>query len=101
MVEITWTEPALAELDAIADYIALDKPTAADRFVLHILSSVERLAHFPNSGSRIPEAPKSVYRQLVIRPCRVFYRRDGKRVFVVFVMRGARRFRKEFLEVLP
>ena len=29
MAEIIWTEPALADLDAIADYIALDKPDAA------------------------------------------------------------------------
>lgn len=28
MAEIIWTEPALADLDAIADYIALDKPDA-------------------------------------------------------------------------
>ena len=33
MVEVVWTEPALQDLDAIADYIALDKPDAACRFV--------------------------------------------------------------------
>jgi plasmid stabilization system protein ParE len=26
MAETIWTEPALSDLDAIADYIALDKP---------------------------------------------------------------------------
>jgi len=29
MAEVTWTEPALQELDAIAEYIALDNPAAA------------------------------------------------------------------------
>jgi plasmid stabilization system protein ParE len=28
MAEIIWTEPALSDLDTIADYIALDKPEA-------------------------------------------------------------------------
>ena len=98
MAEIIWTEPALAELDAIADYIALDKPAAARRLVQRVFSSVEQLARFPASGSRVPELPKSVYRQLVVKPCRVFYRHEGGRVFIVFVMRGERLFQKEFLE---
>ena len=29
MAEVIWTEPALNDLDAIADYIALDDPAAA------------------------------------------------------------------------
>ena len=98
MAEVIWTEPALAELDAIADYIALDKPSAARRFVQRVFSSVEQLAEFPGSGPRIPELPKSVYRQLVVSPCRIFYRRDSGRVYVVFVMRGERRFKEEFLK---
>jgi hypothetical protein len=33
MAEIIWTESALSDLDAIADYIALDKPEAAHSLV--------------------------------------------------------------------
>ena len=37
MAEIVWTEPALSDLDAIADYIALDNPRALVRRVfLHV-----------------------------------------------------------------
>ncbi len=97
MAEIVWTEPALNELDAIADYIALDKPLAASRFVRRVFAGVERLAAFPNSGSRVREMPKSRYRQLVIKPCRIFHRHEAGRVFIVFVMRGERRFRSAFL----
>jgi toxin ParE1/3/4 len=97
MAQVIWTEPALAELDAIADYIALDKPSAARRLVQRIFSSVGQLELFPALGSRVPELPKSVYRQLIVQPCRIFYRREKDRVFIVFVMRGERLFRKEFL----
>ena len=31
MVEIVWTEPALSDLDAIADFIALENPVAAQK----------------------------------------------------------------------
>jgi len=33
MAQIIWTEPALSDLDAIAEYIALDKPSAAMKLV--------------------------------------------------------------------
>ena len=33
MAEVIWAEPALNDLDAIADYIALDNPEAARRLV--------------------------------------------------------------------
>lgn len=33
MAEVIWTEPALQELDAIAEYIALDNFTAASQLV--------------------------------------------------------------------
>jgi plasmid stabilization system protein ParE len=31
MARVIWTEPALSDLDGIADYIALDDPEAAKR----------------------------------------------------------------------
>jgi plasmid stabilization system protein ParE len=33
MAEVIWAEPALNDLDSIADYIALDNPEAARRLV--------------------------------------------------------------------
>lgn len=88
----------MAELEAIAEYIALDKPAAARRLMQRVFSSVARLARFPASGSRIPEIPRSVHRQIAVWPCRIFYRYDGRDVFIVYVMRGERQFKEEFLE---
>ena len=97
MAEIVWSEPALSDLDAIADYIALEDPVAASKLVQRVLGHVEQLAAHPESGSRPPELPRSRYRQLVEPPCRVFYRYDGKRVFVLHVMRSERLLRKKQL----
>lgn len=94
MAEIIWTEPALQELDAIADYIALDDPQAARALVKRVFQHVEQLAEQPESGSHPPELRQSRYRQIVEAPCRVFYRLDGTRVFVLCVMRGEMRLRK-------
>lgn len=91
MVEVVWTEPALNGLDAIADYVALDDPEASRRLVQKIFRHVDQLATYPESGSKPAELSGGRYRQIVERPCRIFYRYDGSRVFIVHVMRGEQR----------
>lgn len=50
MAEVIWTEPALQELDAIAEYIALDNFTAASQLVSAVFEKTKRLESFPNRG---------------------------------------------------
>lgn len=100
MVEIIWTEPALNDLDGIADYIALDKPQAAAKLVQKVFQHVDMLRHHPEAGSRIPELlPAATHRQIVEPPCRVFYRHDktAAKVYILGVMRGERLFQKALL----
>lgn len=97
MAEIVWTEPALGDLDAIADYIALENPVAAAEVVKRIFTHVQQLKEHPQSGSKPVELKRSRYRQIVEPPCRVFYRFDGKKVFVLYVMRSERILRKSHL----
>jgi len=94
MARLIWTVPALRDLDAIADYIALDNPQAAKELVQRVLARVEQLIAQPESGSVPRELRRSRYRQMVEPPCRIFYRYDGKRVYVLYVMRGEMRFQK-------
>ena len=94
MAEIIWSEPALADLDAIADYIALENPVAASELVKRIFGHIEQLVDHPESGSRPQELGKSRYRQIVEPPCRVFYRYDGHKIFILHVMRTERLLRK-------
>ncbi|PAU82101.1 plasmid stabilization protein [Halovibrio salipaludis] len=97
MAEVVRTEPALQELDAIAEYIALDNPAAASDLVQEVFDKTDRLADFPQSGRIPPELPNSVYRELVVTPCRIFYREDEQRVLVLYVMREERQLRAYML----
>ena len=97
MAEIIWTDPALDQLEEIAEYIALDKADAASNLVSQIFSTVERLERFPDSGHVPPELPNSIYRELYVRPCRIFYRQDDELVFIIHVMREERQLRKLLL----
>lgn len=97
MARLIWTEPALRDLETIAEYIALDKPDAAQRYVKRVFAAAERLSQFPKSGSIPREMPNLPYRQIVIPPCRVFYRYDKDYVFIIFVMRSERNLQQDIL----
>lgn len=101
MAEIIWTEPALSDLDAIADFIALENHEAATRLVRRVFEHVELLADHPELRPCIPELrPASRYRQIVESPCRVFYRYDkpARKLFILGVMRGEKLFEKRLLQ---
>ena len=98
MAQIIWTEPALYDLDEIAEYIALDKPNAAKKLVGNVFTKVERLENFPKSGRKPPELNESRYREVVVPPCRVFYRIEDETIFILYVMRNEKRLRKFILE---
>ena len=98
MAQVIWTEPALFDLEEIAEYIALDKPNAASALVKNVFSTVDRLEQFPKSGRKPPELKKSRYREVIVEPCRIFYREDKNMVFILYVMRSERKLRKYLLD---
>ena len=98
MAQVIWTDPALNDLDAIADYIAIENPVAAAELVRKVFEHVEQLEAHPESGSRPPELKRSRYRQIVEPPCRIFYRYDGETVLVLFVMRSEQLLRNRILK---
>lgn len=87
MARIIWTEPALNELDEIADYISLDDPTAAKKLVRSAFEKIDRLVHHPKSGKLVEEIDNSIYREVVSFPCRIFYRQEKEIVYIVHVIR--------------
>jgi len=101
MAQIIWTDPALSDLNDIADYIALDNLLAAKRLVQKVFSAIERLEKFPESGRKPPELLlDSLYREVVVEPCRVFYRHDKAEdnVYMLHVMRSERALRKYLID---
>ena len=98
MAQLIWTEPALLDLDEIAEYIALDDPVAAARYVQKVFDRVERLEAHPNSGKRPTELRRTPYREVVVVPCRIFYRVDEEKVYILYVIRSERLLRTYLLE---
>ncbi|MFB1001402.1 MAG: type II toxin-antitoxin system RelE/ParE family toxin [Pseudomonadales bacterium] len=97
MAQVIWTEPALIDLDEVAEYIALDKPSAAKKLVEDIFLRVELLHQSPNSGRKPPELERLRYREVIVGPCRIFYRFTNKKVYILYVMRSERELRNYIL----
>lgn len=98
MAELIWTEPALSDLDEIAEYIAIENPSAAQDLVQQVFTVVGRLDRHPKSG-RIPaELEGGRYREVLAGPCRVFYRQIRGQVFILYIMRSERELRNFLLE---
>jgi toxin ParE1/3/4 len=98
MVQLVWTEPALSDLNDIADYLVLENPGAAKALVQQIFSAVDRLEQHPASGRIPPELEKGRYREVIVGPCRIFYRQSDDEVLILYVMRGERQLRNFLLQ---
>ena len=97
MAEIIWTDPALSDLNDIAEYIALQNMVAAKMLVQSVFEKVERLELFPESGRVPSELSHLSYREVVASPCRVFYKQEHDKVYILYVMREERDLRKFLL----
>jgi plasmid stabilization system protein ParE len=101
MAKIIWADSAIQNLDAVADYIALDRPEAAQQLVQHVLAAVGRLQKFPRMGSHPVELRGLPYRQLIVPPCRIFFRIEARAVYIIHILRGEQLVRRELFPSQP
>ena len=94
MAEIIWTNPALNDLNEIAEYISISNILSAKKLVASVFEKVERLDLFPESGKKVLELNNLNYRGIFVTPCRVFYKIENNKVFILHVMRQERDLRK-------
>ncbi len=98
MAQLIWTVPALHDLNEIAEYISLENYDAAKKLVSSVFAAVEVLENFPCSGRYPPELTGTQYREIICKPCRIFYRSGNNQIFILYVMRAERKLRKYLLE---
>jgi toxin ParE1/3/4 len=92
MAEVVWTIPALNDLEGILEYIALDKPEAANVLARKIFERTEKLENYPNSGRKLKELKGTPYRRLVVGPILIYHRQEKNNVFIVHLSRAEREF---------
>lgn len=89
-VEVIWSPLARRRLQEIRDFVAQDKPDAAERLGIRIVAVVEALTQYPYLGRAGAEPG---VRELVIggTPYIVHYRARGPRVIISTIWHGAQR----------
>jgi plasmid stabilization system protein ParE len=88
---ITFAVSAVKDLEEIREWYADQQATeVGDRFIGEILSHVERLADFPESGRIVPEFDIVHLREIIHPPFRIVYRLDKSRVRIVRIWRSER-----------
>lgn len=88
---IEFAESAVADLEDIIDwYTDQQVPEVGKRMVGEVITQVERLADFPESGRIVPEFELPNLREIVYPTFRIVYRVDAARIRIVRVWRSER-----------
>ncbi len=89
-VRLRWTEQAVDQLGAIADYISLSSPIYAEGVVSRIAVRIQLAVEYPDIGRRVPETDGADVRELVEWPYRIVYRRHPDTVEILAIVHGSR-----------
>jgi len=87
-VKIIWSSFAIDRVAEIAQYIALDSPNSAQKWVDLIFQVVERLERFPKSGRIVPEIKQDDFREIIHGNYRIIYRLQSESVSILTVRHG-------------
>ena len=73
-MKVVWSPLAIEKLETIAKFIALDKPTAAEKWVNDIFDRADLLGSQPESGRQVPELLGKSYREVIFGNYRIIYK---------------------------
>lgn len=93
MEQIAWTKKSLKDLKAINDYISLDSVFYATRFINKLITRVDQLIEFPESGRVIPEKSDPEIRELIEGNYRIFYRLQKEKITILRIHNSARKIK--------
>ncbi len=87
-MKIIWSPLAIERASEIAEYIAQDKPAAAEKWIDTVFAKVEILSSTPEIGRIVPEIRNSQFRELIYSNYRIIYRIEEKRISILTIRHG-------------
>jgi plasmid stabilization system protein ParE len=87
-MKIIWSPLALDGASEIVEHIALDKPSAADKWISTLFSKVEKLASSPKIGRVVPEIGDPQFREMIYGNYRIIYRIEKKQLSILTIRHG-------------
>lgn len=89
-MRIIWSPRAVARVREEVQYIAKDRPGAAERWARSVFQAALPLADHPHQGRVVPELGRSEVRELIHGGYRIVYRIEGEAVLILTVRHGRR-----------
>jgi toxin ParE1/3/4 len=89
-MKVVYTEDALRDLGAIADWLILHYPAVAPNVERRIRTVVAHIAQWPESSRRAASRPDVRVAPLGRYPYRIFYRVSGDTVEILHIHHAAR-----------
>ena len=87
-MRIVWSPLAVQRLREAPEYIARDKPGAAESWVNGAFEAVGQLAEFPHSGRVVPELGRPDIREVIYDIYPIIYRVSPEAILVLTVQHG-------------
>ncbi len=97
-MRVVWSSQADEQVDSAVSFIAADRPVAARQWLVRLLDQVKSLEAFPDIGRVVPELERDDFRELLVDPYRVVYRRGANLVEIVTVWHARREFPVDALD---
>ena len=91
--QVVWSPEALADVEAIASYIARDSAAYAQAVVEKILETARQVGEFPLLGRRVPELAQDIIRERFVYSYRLIYRIRNDTITIAAVIHGRRLLR--------
>jgi len=91
-MKVFWTDAAVAQLEAIHDYVARTSPEYARRIVDRLTKRSAQISAFPFSGRMVPEYELNEVREVIEGSYRIIYlvKEEEGQVEVLAVIHGSR-----------
>ena len=87
-MKIIWSPLAIDRASEIAEYIALDKSSAARKWISTLFAKVEKLSSSPKIGRVVPEIGDQQFREMIYRNYRIIYRMEKKQLSILTIRHG-------------
>jgi toxin ParE1/3/4 len=87
-MKVLWSPLAVERASEIVDYIAQDKPSAADKWIHTVFSKVEKLLSNPEIGRIVPGINEHQFRELIYGNYRIIYRIETKQISILTIRHG-------------
>ncbi len=87
-MKLIWSPLAFDRASEIIDYISLDNPSAAKRWLNTVFDKVEQLISSPEIGRIVPEISDSKFREIIYGNYRIIYHLEATTISILTIRHG-------------